>query len=76
MASHEFDHPVTELNELQLVWLSVPVSKQSLYFDEINSAVTHRMGHLQLPPTNTTIKRECLEHFYPTVAVASSELGQ
>jgi hypothetical protein len=75
MTSHELATLVTELNELELVWLSVPISKQYKYFDEINFAVTQRMTHLQLPPTNTTMNRECLEHFYPTEMAARNELG-
>jgi hypothetical protein len=66
---------VTELNELELVWVSLAISKHSKYFDEINFAVTQRMTHLQLPPTNSAMNRECLEHFYPTANAASSEIG-
>jgi hypothetical protein len=66
---------VTELNGLQLNWLSVPVSKQSKHFDELNIAVTQRMTRLQLPPTNSTMNQECLEHFYPTGEAASNKIG-
>jgi hypothetical protein len=73
MASHEFT--VTYLDELQFAWLSLAISKKSQYFDDINFAVTQRMTRLQLPPTHTTMNRECLEHFYPTAEAASNKLG-
>jgi hypothetical protein len=66
---------ITKLDGLDFVWLPVSVSRRSRHFEEINFAVTQRMTRLQLPPTNTNMTSECLEHFYPTSAAATSELG-
>jgi hypothetical protein len=63
------------LNELELVWLSVAVAKQSHHFEQINFDVTQRMSYLQFGPINTTMHPECVEHFFSSAAPASNELG-
>jgi hypothetical protein len=71
----QFTEWVTELNELELVWLSVAVSKHSHHFEQINFDVTQRMPYLQLGSVNATIHPECVEHFFSSAAPASSGLG-